>query len=94
MAQDNSPLFCDRCSAELLAGAGNLYLVRIEAVADPFPSKLKAEDAEDTTAEIKKLFRRLDAVTEQEAMDQVFRRVVLYFCTSCYNGWIENPVGR
>ena len=35
--KSEAPLFCDRCSSELVPGKGNFYVVKIEAVADPSP---------------------------------------------------------
>jgi fibronectin-binding autotransporter adhesin len=35
----------------------------------------------------------LNSLTEQEAMDQVFRHVMLYLCSTCYERWIEKPTG-
>jgi hypothetical protein len=32
-------------------------------------------------------------VSEQEALDQVYRRLVLYLCGPCYRVWIEDPTG-
>jgi hypothetical protein len=89
---DQPPLFCDRCAAELHPGRGEFYVVRIEAVADPTPPVFTAEDlAQDVRREIERLIERLRDMTEQEAKDQVYRRVVLHLCSPCYSRWIENP---
>ena len=96
MTNENNtdPLFCDRCSTILSPGRGNLYLVRIEAVADPFPPTISAEDLEqDASEEIHRLLRQMGTMTEQELMDQVHRRLRLYLCAPCYARWIENPTG-
>lgn len=92
-----SPLFCDRCLKQLVAGRGEFYEVRIEAVADPSPPDLDAELSSDP-AEIR---RRYEEVVEQlrdvspaEARDQVYRRVWLTLCNRCYVAWIKDPAGR
>lgn len=91
---DDPPLFCDRCSALLTPGRGELYVVRIEAMADPSPPSFTAEDlARDVRHEIERLIARLGNVTEQEAKDQVYRRLVLFLCVPCYRKWIEDPTG-
>jgi hypothetical protein len=93
MAQTAEPLFCDHCSRTLTPGHGEFYVVRIEAVADPTPPRIADEDqdVEEIGRQISALFARLDDQSEQEAMDQVSRRVVLYLCNACYGRWIENP---
>jgi hypothetical protein len=93
MTQASEPLFCDHCSRILTPGQGEFYVVRIEAVADPTPPRI-ADDDQDVAEigrQISALLERLSDLSEQEAMDQVFRRVVLYLCNGCYGRWIENP---
>ena len=89
-----TPLFCDRCMTELTPGAGNFYRVVIEAVADPAPPVISAKDMEaDISKQIKDLLERLQGLSAQEAMDQVYRRLTIYLCTPCYREWIEHPTG-
>ncbi len=38
MTTSQTPVFCRRCGAELAAGQGNFYVIRIEAFADPSPA--------------------------------------------------------
>jgi len=88
------PLFCHRCGRELRPGRGELYLVRIEAFADPHPPSFDDEDLErDPAGRIEQTIEALRELSSQEAMDQVYRRLTLYLCTPCYQHWIENPVG-
>jgi hypothetical protein len=92
--KDELPLCCDRCSAELTPGEGSFYVVRIEAFADPTPPSFSLEDLmRDPKAEIQRLVDELGDLSAQEAMDQVYRRLVLYLCGPCYRQWIEKPVG-
>jgi len=89
-----SPLFCDRCSKELRPGDGDFYVVKIEAVADPSPPAWTAEDlARDAGREIDRLAAKMEDLSAQEALDQVYRRLTIYLCTPCYREWIEDPTG-
>jgi hypothetical protein len=90
---DAAPLFCDRCSKALRPGEGSFYLIKIEAVADPHPPVIADQGVPaDLPGEIDRLLKRVSEMSEQELMDQVCRRVVLYLCTPCYRVWIEDPV--
>jgi hypothetical protein len=92
---ENAPLFCDRCSKALRRGEGRFYVIKIDAVADPSPPVIADPNIpEDLPGEIDRLLKQVSAMTEQELMDQVHRRVVLYLCTRCYRVWIEEPVRR
>jgi hypothetical protein len=91
---DESPLMCHRCGAELEPGKGDFYVVKIEAFADPTPPDFSEEDLyRDAKAEIGRLIEQMEGLTEQEAMDQVYRRVFLHLCGRCYRQWIEDPTG-
>jgi hypothetical protein len=89
---DQSLPCCDRCAKPVHPGRGDYYVVRIDAVADPAPPVITAEDlAIDFDQEFKRLVAETEGLSAQEAMDQVHRRVVLYLCVTCYEQWIENP---
>ena len=91
----DSKVICNRCGSLLEQGEGAFYVVRIEAFADPTPPRLRPDDLHrDLEGEIERLLDRLAELSPQEAMDQVYRRLVLVLCNPCYAGWIENPVGR
>jgi hypothetical protein len=91
---DFVPLFCARCTTELEPGTGTFYRVTIEAVADPTPPTISAEDlATDLRKRIEDLLQQMQDLSAQEAMDQVYRRLTLYLCGPCYRQWIENPAG-
>ena len=88
----DQPLLCHRCGVEVHPGRGDFYVIRIEAFADPTGPEITDEDLKrDLRAEIDRLTEQLDALSEQEAMDQVYRRLVICLCTGCYRHWIENP---
>ena len=90
---DSSSLFCARCGAELTPGKGNFYVVRIEALADPSPPNFSEDDlTQDPTAEIERLIDQMRESSERELLDQVYRRLILHLCGSCYRQWIEEPV--
>jgi hypothetical protein len=93
-SNDQLPLCCHRCGAELKPGEGNFYVVRIEALADPTPPTFSEEDLQrNIRAEIDWLIEQMRDLSEREALDQVYRRLILYLCGPCYRRWIENPVG-
>jgi hypothetical protein len=88
------PVLCHRCGAELTPGKGNFYVVCIEAFADPSPPIISAEDLKrDMRREMQRLIRELRDKSEQELMDQVYRRLVIHLCSRCYPEWIEHPAG-
>ena len=92
MSDDDSPLFCDRCVRQLTPGKGDFYVVNIEAYADPTPPVFDEEHVgHDLRLEINQLVAKLHDVSERESLDQVYRRVTIYLCGSCYRSWIENP---
>jgi hypothetical protein len=85
---------CQRCGVALQPGAGNFYRITIEAAADPTPPSFSAEDLEqDFQERIRQLLAQLEGLSEQEALDQVYRRLTFYLCGPCYRRWIENPTG-
>lgn len=93
-ATEEAPLFCARCAAELRPGTGNFFRVSIEAVADPTPPVVaQVETTGELRERIESLLEQMRDLSEQEAMDQVYRRLTLYLCLPCYRQWIENPTG-
>ncbi|MHC4413965.1 MAG: hypothetical protein ACYS0G_01645 [Planctomycetota bacterium] len=88
------PLLCHRCAAELIPGEASFYVVRIEAFADPTPPSLSLDEPlTEISAEIDRLIERARDMSEQELMDQVYRRLTLFLCIPCYQNWIERPAG-
>jgi hypothetical protein len=92
-ARENAPVYCDRCAIELQPGRGHFYVIKIEAVADPAPPLISEPD-QNIRQEIERLLAQMQNISEQEAMDQVYRRLILYLCGPCYHQWIENPTGE
>ncbi len=88
-------LHCKLCSRDIHPGRGDYYLVRIDAVADPQPPIITQEDLDqDVGAEIERLIRRINRMSEQQLEHQVYRKKVIYLCVTCFNRWIENPVSQ
>ena len=89
---DAQPVFCHRCGCGLSPGEASFYVVRIEAFADPSPPRDQGDEPPgDITAEVNELLERAAALSEQELMDQVYRRLTLLLCNACYTEWIEDP---
>lgn len=94
MSDAHEPIICHKCGAELEPGRAQFYVVRIEAFADPSPPDLAEGDPHrDSRREIRRLIQAMGNLSEQEALDQVHRRMTLSLCNGCYREWIENPVG-
>jgi hypothetical protein len=88
----DSPLLCSRCLKTLATGRGEFYVVNIVAYADPSPPEISSDDlAHDYRADWRKTIAALAAISPQEALDQVYRRVIIHLCNTCYADWIENP---
>ncbi len=92
MTMSNFDLLCHRCGASLTPGDGSFYVVKIEAFADPTPPRLDTADPlAEISADIDALIEQMRDLSEQELMDQVYRRVVVLLCRPCYEHWIEDP---
>lgn len=88
----SNDLICHRCGCLLTPGEGSFYIVRIEAVADPSPPLDDPEASQaDFVAEWEQLISVMREMSEQELIDQVYRRVILHLCAACYQQWIEDP---
>ena len=80
--------------AELLPGRGDIYVVKIEAFADPSPPVVTPADlTRDAAAEMRRLLAQMRTMTERELMDGVHRRLTIHLCGACYRDWIEDPTG-
>lgn len=89
---DAGVLICHRCGCLLTCGEGSFYVVKIEAFADPSPPTLDTNNpSKHLATEINELLEQMSDLSEQELMDQVYRRLVLLLCRPCYEMWIEDP---
>lgn len=85
-------ILCAKCLKSLQTGRGEFYLVTIDAVADPTPPVFDEGDtARDLRPDWRAIVAELQDVSSQEALDQVYRRVVIHLCNACFRPWIENP---
>lgn len=88
-------LTCDGCDRPLLLESDVRYEVRIEVKAAYDPMELTDEDlARDHTADLARLIAKLDHITEQEAMDQVYRTFRFDLCLPCQRRYLEQPLPR
>jgi hypothetical protein len=87
-------LSCRRCFANLQPGNGSFYDVCIQAVADPTPADISAEDlVADVRKQIERVLAQFEGTSEEDAMAQVYRRLTFRLCAACFRWWIENPLG-
>jgi hypothetical protein len=88
----DAPLLCNHCLKSLRSGRGEFYVVNIEAIADPAPPEIDpGELRRDYRADWREIVAALKDISPQEALDQVYRRLVIHLCNDCYRDWIENP---
>jgi hypothetical protein len=83
-------LACRHCGKSLELGKGEFYLVRIEAMADPSSPRFEIRDVADIAKEVDALLKRLKDMPEEEAVSQVFMRIFMYLCNTCYCQWIND----
>ena len=89
-----SDVLCSRCLKVLEPGRGDFYEVTIDAVADPSPPIIEPGDLRrDLSSDWREIVTQLRDTSPQEALDQVYRRVVIHLCNGCFREWIENPAG-
>jgi len=86
-------IICAKCNQLLQPGAGELYTITIEATSDPYPPHLPESDTDEIRREIERILDQMQSQSDVELKNQVRRRLVLHLCVSCYNEWIESPVG-
>jgi hypothetical protein len=87
------PPLCHRCGALLQPGEGRFWIVRIDAVCDPAPPALDPDESPgEIAAEWGRLIEALRSRSEQELLDEVYRRLTLTLCAACFRLWIERPV--
>jgi hypothetical protein len=94
LGDDPPRLACRRCGRALQPGRGDLYVVSILALADPYPPVFTADDlALDVGSEIRSLIAQLSRLDARQAQEQVYRRRVFHLCGACYRDWIDDPTG-
>ena len=89
---EQDTIICHRCGALMAEGGPLFYVVKIEAFPLPELPPLTLEDLDrDFDEELARIIAEARGMSEQELMDQVYRRLLLHLCPSCYRQWIENP---
>ncbi len=89
---DDDLILCVRCLATLRPGAGNFWVVHIDAVADPTPPAFTEQEVcRDVQSQWAQLVQEMRDISPREAMDQVHRHVVVHLCNRCFARWIEDP---
>ena len=62
--------------------------------ADPSPPIIEPADlGRDLAGDWRQIVAQLRETSPQEALDQVYRRVMIHLCNGCFREWIENPAG-
>ena len=84
-------MICHRCGALREEGGRLFYVVNIEAY--PSPEIVEMMDEGDAESAMAALCEEASEFSQQELMDQVYRRVTLTLCPRCFRGWIEQPAG-
>jgi hypothetical protein len=86
---------CDLCGRGLV-GAGEVrYEVRLEVRAAYDPLDLGQEEpGKDYRAEIARVLRRLEGLSEEQAQDQVYRAFDFDLCSSCQRRYVRDPPPR
>jgi hypothetical protein len=93
--QNRRELKCRRCNQQLQPGHGDFYVVTILAIADPAPPVFTGNDlTRDTQQEIQNLLAQLRNVDDEQAQEQVYRRVLFHLCQTCYADWIIDPTSN
>ena len=91
---DDAPILCTSLPKDTRSRPRRILQVTIEAVADPTPPSFSGDElARDYRRDWREVVAALKDTSPQEALDQVYRRVVIHLCNACYRDWIENPAG-
>ena len=91
MANDDA-LICHRCGKAITPGSDHYYAVQISAIADPHAPRFDDQDAAgDLQSQIRALLDQMADQSEQELLDQVYRRLDGHLCAKCFATWIDKP---
>lgn len=85
-------LTCDRCGNGLLLDAPVRYEVRIEVKSAYDPMEITDDDLANADAEMKKAVEALKDVSEQDAMDEVYKEFRFDLCRTCQKQYIKGPL--
>lgn len=86
-------LTCDRCGNGLLLDAPVRYEVRIEVKSAYDPLELTAEDLANAAANLKEAVEQVRHLSEEEAMDEVYKEFRFDLCRGCQKAFLKAPLG-
>ncbi len=86
-------LTCDRCGNGLLLDAPVRYEVRIEVKSAYDPMELTDDDLADASRKLREAVDAVKHLSEQEAMDEVYKEFRLDLCRTCQKEFIKAPLG-
>lgn len=72
---------------------GELFIVRIHAIADP---EIRLDDdrsPDELRAEIERLIKEASTHSETELREQVSAAREIILCNACFRTWIDDPTG-
>ena len=86
---------CDLCGQELLGECEVRYEVRIEVKAAYDPLEITEADlGKDLRAEIAKVIRQLEGISEQDAQNEVYRQFEFDLCAACQRKYVREPLPK
>jgi hypothetical protein len=86
-------LTCDRCGNGLLLDAPVRYEVRIEVKSAYDPLEITSEDLSDASKKLREAVDAVRGLTEQEAMDEVYKEFRFDLCRTCQKQFLKAPLG-
>jgi hypothetical protein len=85
---------CDRCG-RIINKKTVRYIAKIQVYAAYDPLQIRSDDLlRDHTAEIEKLVRQCEDLTEEELMRGVYVDFEFDLCSSCQRVYVKNPIGK
>lgn len=92
-SMDDLDVSCDRCGKGLLIDSNVRYEVTIEVKAAYDPLEITEEDLSDDLDEaIDRTLNELEDLSEEEAKDQVYKKMEFNLCSSCQSDFLESPL--
>jgi hypothetical protein len=86
---------CDLCGQELLLKTEVRYEVCIEVKAAYDPLEITEVDlTRDLRAEIAKVIRQLEGISEEQAQNEVYREFAFDLCAACQRRYVQTPMPK
>ncbi|HUR39216.1 MAG TPA: hypothetical protein VM222_06970 [Planctomycetota bacterium] len=86
-------LTCDRCGNGLLLDAPVRYEVTIEVKSAYDPMEITTDDLADAAKNLRDAVERVKDLSEQEAMDEVYKAFRFDLCRTCQKAYLRAPLG-